>query len=93
MSKAHSSITRHRWNAVRRAVFERDGFRCVQCGKASRLECDHVTPLERNPDQNPYDMDGCQALCRDCHIRKTQRENRKPLSAERKAWLEYRDGR
>ena len=37
----------HRRAAVRRVVFERDDWRCVRCGLAGRLECDHVTPLER----------------------------------------------
>ena len=86
MSRNHARIHRSKWETIRRAVFKRDGFRCVMCGRAGRLECDHITPLERNPDQNPYDMDGCQALCRDCHISKTRSENRKPLTAEQQAW-------
>jgi len=69
-------------------VFERDGWRCVRCGRAGRLECDHVVPLERDPRQDPYGPDGCQALCRPCHIAKTAAENRRPLTAGERAWRE-----
>ena len=51
----HTHLNARRWDAVRRAVFERDGWRCRKCGKAGRLECDHVTPSQRDPGQDPYD--------------------------------------
>ena len=86
MSRHHTHVNARRWSIVRRAVFERDGWRCVECGKAGRLECDHVTPLEREPGQNPYDPHGLQSLCRACHIEKTARENRRPLTADEAAW-------
>ena len=76
-------INRRRWAAVRRHVFERDGYRCRHCGKAGRLECDHVQPLPRGGD--PYDVAGCQTLCRACHIRKTAGENERPWPG-RDAW-------
>ena len=49
LSRHHTHLNARRWAAVRRTLFERDGWRCVMCGKAGRLECDHVTPLEREP--------------------------------------------
>ena len=86
MSRHHLKIHARRWARVRRAVFERDGFRCVKCGRAGRLECDHVTPLQAEPGQDPYDMTNLQTLCRSCHIEKTRAENRRPLTVEEKAW-------
>lgn len=77
MSCAHKALNQRRWNAVRLHVFNRDGWRCVFCGKAGRLECDHVTPLEREPGQDPYDPNGLQTLCRACHMAKTRNENRR----------------
>ena len=74
MSRHHTHLNARRWGIVRRAVFERDGYRCVMCDKAGRLECDHITPLQREPDQDPFDLDGLQVLCRSCHIKKTARE-------------------
>ena len=86
MSQHHTYLNARRWQAVRRAVFERDNFRCCECGKAGRLEVDHVTPLQREPGQNLYDINGLQALCRACHIEKTQIENRRELTPDELAW-------
>ena len=88
MSKHHIRLWRERWSAVRQAVFDRDGWRCVECGQAGRLECDHITPLQREPGQDPFDPNGLQTLCRDCHIAKTRRENRRPLTPAETAWRE-----
>ena len=86
MSHHHLTLNARRWDAVRRAVFERDDYRCVECGRAGRLEVDHVTPLQREPGQDPFDINGLQTLCRACHIEKTRRENRRPLTPAELAW-------
>ena len=86
MSRNHAYLNTCRWAAVRRAVFERDGYRCVMCGKAGRLEADHTTPLQREPGQDPYDPNGLQTLCRGCHTEKTRRENRRTLTPTELAW-------
>ena len=88
MSRNHARLNARRWARVRRAALERDGWRCVQCGRAGRLECDHVIPLEVDPGQNPYDPAGCQTLCRDCHIAKTAAENRRAPTPAESAWRE-----
>lgn len=52
---------------VRRAVFERDGGRCVECDAAFDLQYDHVIPLAlggANSEQN------LQLLCGECNRRK-----------------------
>ena len=77
-----------RWTAVRRAVFKRDNFRCVECGKAGRLEVDHISPLQREPGQDPYDPNGLQTLCRRCHVEKTRQENRREPTPAEAAWRE-----
>ena len=86
MSWHHRKLQTHRWERVRRFVLERDRYRCVMCGKAGALECDHITPLQKEPGQNPYDPNGLQALCRPCHIEKTRRENRRVLSPQEQEW-------
>ena len=88
MSRHHTRLYAKRWVNVRRAAFERDGWRCTCCGRAGRLECDHVTPLEREPGQDPYDVNGLQTLCRECHIDKTARENQRELTPGEAAWRE-----
>ncbi len=88
MSANHVQLHHIRWQVARRAVFARDGYRCTLCGRAGRLEADHIVPLDREPGQDPYDPDGLQTLCRTCHIQKTRRENRReptPAEAEWKA--------
>ena len=51
------------------------------------MECDHVEPLQRGePGQDPYNPHGLQTLCRSCHIEKTRRENRRPLTPAELAW-------
>ena len=86
MSRHHIRLNARRWGIVRRTVFERDGYRCVECGRAGRLECDHVAPLQREPSQDPFNSHGLQTLCRSCHIKKTRRENRRELTPAELAW-------
>ena len=86
MSHHHGYMNARRWAAIRRAVFKRDGWRCVTCGKPGRLECDHIVPFQHKPNQDPYAIDGLQTLCRSCHIAKTQSENKRPSPA-RQRWL------
>ena len=74
MSARHQRLDQGLWERTRRAVFARDGFRCRCCGRAGRLECDHVVPLWRDPLQDAYNPANCQALTRGCHIAKTRRE-------------------
>ena len=78
------------WARVRRKVFERDGYRCRSCGRAGRLECDHVQRLDTTH-KDPLDMSNLQALCRGCHIAKTAQENRTPHQ-ERDDWTKYLAG-
>ena len=86
LSNHHKAMIGGRWPAARRAVFERDDYRCVMCGRAGRLECDHVTPLQREPGQDVYDPNGLQTLCRSCHIEKTRAENRRELTPAEIQW-------
>ena len=60
-------------------------WRCRSCGKAGRMEVDHVVPVQRGGSDA---MENLQALCRSCHIRKTRRENRRELSPDEVRWRE-----
>ena len=61
-----------RWRKLRLIVFARDGWRCVRCGKAGRLECDHIKPVSDGGSW--FDMDNLRTLCRGCHIDLSRRE-------------------
>ncbi|MXW56069.1 MAG: HNH endonuclease [Gemmatimonadales bacterium] len=89
MSRRHAALQGPRWRALRRFVFKRDGHRCRKCGKAGRLEVDHIRPLHVARDQDPYDPAGCQTLCRGCHIAKTASENQRQKSPAEIEWAEY----
>ena len=86
MSKYHVGIVgTARWQWTRRAVFQRDSHRCRSCGRAGRLECDHIVPLDRGGDA--WDLDNLQSLCRGCHIAKTGRERPvRPVPEAVQAW-------
>lgn len=85
MSKNHvSRLHVRRWRIVRRAVLDRDGWRCRKCGRPGRLEVDHVDPA---PGRDPFDTENLQTLCRGCHIAKTRAENKRPVSKEQAEWM------
>jgi hypothetical protein len=52
---------------VRRAVFERDGGACTECGSGFDLQYDHVLPLSRG---GATAVENLQLLCGDCNRRK-----------------------
>lgn len=56
--------------ALRKAVFERDAYRCRQCGGWDNLSADHVTPESKG---GPTTLENLQTLCRVCNSRKGTR--------------------
>ena len=55
------------WEALRRSVLERDGYRCVLCGAIAK-DVDHI---RRGDDHHPHNL---QSLCRPHHKAKTAAE-------------------
>lgn len=53
---------------VRRAVFERDGGMCVECGSTFDLQYDHVLPVALG---GATTVENLQLLCADCNRRKS----------------------
>ena len=88
MSRAHHRLERRRWDNCRRQALDRDGWRCTECDRAGRLEVHHTTLLWRDPDQDPYRLEGLATLCRRCHIAITARERleRNPPSPAEARW-------
>ena len=42
MMRRRYKLHGHKWARVRRAALVRDNFQCVKCGRAGRMEVDHV---------------------------------------------------
>lgn len=53
---------------VRDFVYERDGYRCVQCGMADRLSLDHIYPWSMGGADTAINL---QTLCVPCNSRKS----------------------
>lgn len=70
-----------RWKQLRRAILDRDGWRCRECSRAGRLEVHHVRPTARGG--RMWDPGNLRTLCRDCHFR-LHREGSRSGRAE--AW-------
>ena len=65
MSRKHTGLDARHWGRVRRAVLDRDGWRCRDCGRAGRLEVHHVQPLELGG--AAFDLDNLRTVCFRCH--------------------------
>lgn len=75
MSQHHRPIqnNRARWEAVRLACFERDGYACLECGTDEDLQADHVLELEEHPEL-AFELENLQTLCGPCNRAKHHRQ-------------------
>ena len=78
-----AEVDRNRWRRLRRRMLDKAKWRCQQCGRAGRMEMDHIIPISR-PGAH-WDESNLQIICRTHHFLKTGAENRL-ISAERDAW-------
>ena len=61
--KIRGSIEYKLW---RRSVYERDGYKCIWCGKGSNLNADHIKPFAYYPELR-FAIDNGRTLCVECH--------------------------
>ncbi len=52
--------------AWRTAVFQRDGYRCQECGAQGALHAHHITPWAKDAERR-FDVDNGVTLCVKCH--------------------------
>ena len=83
-----------RWDVLRTLAKDRDGWRCVKCGRAGRFEVDHIVPVVKGGAM--WELSNLQTLCRPCHFAKTRAELSRPKTEAVQAWgalvSELRDG-
>jgi len=53
--------------ALRQAVYERDGYACLHCGTTESLTLDHIHPYSKGGEDT---YENLQTLCRSCNSRK-----------------------
>jgi HNH endonuclease len=51
----------------RKAVKERDGWKCIWCGSKERLEVDHIKSFADYPEVR-FAIDNGRTLCHNCHV-------------------------
>lgn len=62
--------SRHIPGRTKKAVFERDAYRCVKCASYKNLCIDHVYPWSLGGSNEP---DNLQTLCWDCNSKKSNK--------------------
>jgi len=77
------------YRRLTRAIRQRDRYICQKCGEFGR-EVDHIVPLHQGGALT--DPDNLQVLCRDCHIRKTERERPGRIPGRREWRERIREG-
>ena len=55
---------------LRKSILDRDGYKCVKCGKNQALDIDHAVPICVGGKSTE---DNLQVLCRDCNSSKGAR--------------------
>lgn len=62
--------------ALRRSVFERDGFQCKMCGTKEKLTIDHVRPVSKG---GGNEFENLQTLCLSCNCSKGDDWSKNPV--------------
>jgi hypothetical protein len=63
----------------RKAVLERDGYKCIWCGDTHHLHADHIKPWAFYPEVR-FAIDNGRTLCFECHKKTdTYLKNRQPI--------------
>lgn len=70
-SQPSAPISRHISDGIKRAVWNRDGGKCCNCGSEENIEYDHRIPISKG---GPSDEGNIQLLCRSCNRRKRATE-------------------
>lgn len=76
-ARSRDSVRHRRWS---RSVFERDGFRCRNCGSGKSLHAHHIKPYATHP-RDRFKISNGKTLCAKCH---SAVHGHKPMAAGKK---------
>ena len=63
------------WREWRTAVYERDGYKCLDCGSNENLEPHHIIPVRDEQNRHLlFSITNGVSLCRECHMRTFRKE-------------------
>lgn len=68
-AKQRVKLYTENWDAIRKRVYARDGYRCVLCGKKGKLHAHHIVPVRISKDNS---MSNLVSVCDKCHRRLEQ---------------------
>ena len=51
-AKQQTSLYSKNWDAIRKRIYARDGYRCVVCGKKCKLHAHHIVPVKISKDNS-----------------------------------------
>jgi 5-methylcytosine-specific restriction endonuclease McrA len=81
----HDNVATHYWPRTREQIIDRDGKKCVKCGKTNcSFVVDHITPIAVGGSE--WDKNNMQTLCLTCNKQKTAKDM-KIIAIERKISL------
>lgn len=63
-SKRRKQLYTENWDNIRKQVYQRDGLRCVMCGKRAKLHAHHIVPVKISKDNS---LSNLVSLCARCH--------------------------
>lgn len=52
------------WDGIRKKVYQRDGYRCVLCGKKGKISAHHIVPVKVSKDNS---LSNLVSVCDKCH--------------------------
>lgn len=56
----------NKWKEWRKLIFERDNYKCLDCGSGGYIEPHHIIPLRIDMNK-VFDLDNGVTLCKPCH--------------------------
>ena len=63
-AKQNKKLYSENWDGIRHKVYQRDGYRCVLCGRKGKLHAHHIIPVKVSKDNS---LSNLVSVCESCH--------------------------